>query len=137
MAQIFAYLGFNGACREAMNFYKDCLGGELEIKTVAESPMADQCPEAIHGHILHSALTKGDLILMGTDMVAPGGFIKGNNFALSLSCNSEEEINTFFSKLSEGGLVLDPLKVQFWGAIFGCVEDKFGFRWMLNYEIKA
>jgi len=56
MAQINAYLGFNGFCREAMNYYKDCLGGQLEIKTVAESPMSGQCPEAIHGQILHSSL---------------------------------------------------------------------------------
>ena len=136
MAQINAYLGFNGACREAMNFYKDCLGGELTFTTVGESPMAGQCPEAMHGDILHSALTNGGLILMGTDMVAPGGYIKGNNFGLALSCDSEKDINALFSCLSAGGSVIDPLKTQFWGAIFGCVEDKYGNRWMLNYDIK-
>ena len=71
---------------------------------------------------------------MGSDMVGPDGFTQGTNIALSLNCSSEEEINTFFSKLSEGGKVIDPLKLQFWGALFGVFNDKFGIRWMLNYD---
>jgi len=71
---------------------------------------------------------------MATDCVAPGGFQHGNNVALSLNCSSEEEINTFYSKLSEGGKIIDSLKQQFWGAIFGVFDDKFGIRWMLNYD---
>jgi PhnB protein len=30
--------------------------------------------------------------------------------------------------------VIDPLKTQFWGGMFGLVEDKFGVRWMFNYD---
>jgi hypothetical protein len=37
--QINPYLKFNGNCREAMTFYKNCLGGELTLNTVAGSPM--------------------------------------------------------------------------------------------------
>jgi PhnB protein len=44
MTQINSYLTFNGNCREAMNFYKDCLGGELNLQTIAESPLADKMP---------------------------------------------------------------------------------------------
>ncbi|MEO8413451.1 MAG: VOC family protein [Ginsengibacter sp.] len=134
MTQINAYIGFNGACREAMNFYKECLGGDLFIQTVGESPAAAQFPPGMTDRVLHSTLTKGPLLLMGTDCSTPGGYVKGNNVALSLSCSSEEEIRTFFSKLSEGGAILDPLKDQFWGAIFGVVTDKFGIGWMLNYD---
>lgn len=134
MTQINAYIGFNGICREAMNFYKECLGGELTFQTFGESPMESQCPEGMKGQILHSSLTKGALLLMGSDMTSPEGFIKGNNVALSLNCSSEEEINTFFSKLSAGGQIIDPLKVQFWGATFGVFTDKFGIRWMLNFD---
>lgn len=134
MTQVNAYVGFNGECREAMNFYKECLGGELMLQTVEGTPMEGNCPPAMKNQVLHSSLTKGPLLIMGTDMTRPDGFIKGNNFALSLSCSSEEEINTFFSKLSEGGKILEPLKDQFWGAIFGAFTDKFGIGWMLNYE---
>jgi PhnB protein len=134
MTAIYSYIGFTGACREAMNFYKDCLGGDLVIQTIGESPMADKFPSEMKDKVLHSSLTKGSLLLMGSDMNGPEQYSKGNNIGLSLNCSSEEEINTFFSKLSEGGKVMDPLKDQFWGAVFGAVRDKYGIGWMLNYD---
>ncbi len=134
MTQINAYIGFNGKCHEAMTFYKECIGGELSFMPVKGSPMEAQFPAGMQDQILHSTLTKNSLVLMGSDMTAPDGFIKGNNMALSVNCSSDEEINTLFSKLGDGGKILDPLKVQFWGAMFGVVEDKFGIRWMFNYD---
>lgn len=135
MTQIYAYIGFNGQCREAMGFYKECLGGDLTFLTFGEGPMAGQCPAGMEGQIMHSSLTKGPLLLMATDMTIPNeGFLKGNHMALSLNCSSEEEINHFFSSLSAGGQVVDSLGVKFWGAIFGVLTDKFGIRWMLNYD---
>ena len=135
MTQINAYIGFNGKCREAMTFYKECLGGELTLQTVEGSPIEAQCPAAMKGQILHSSLIKNGLLLMGTDMVGPDGYTKGNNIALSVNCSSEEEINEFFSRLSAGGKIIDPLKVQFWGALFGVLTDKFGINWMFNSEL--
>ncbi len=134
MAQINAYIGFNGACREAMTFYKECLNAELDLQTIEGSPIESQCPPAIKHQIMHATLTKGSLLLMGTDMNAPGGYVRGNNVALSLNCSSEDEINTFFNSLSAGGNIIDPLGVKFWGAIFGVLDDKFGIRWMLHYD---
>ncbi len=134
MTQIHAYLNFNGDCREAMTFYKDCIGGELSLQTVEGSPIEAQSPAAMKNQILHASLIKDGLILLGSDMTGPGGFTKGNNIALSVNCSSDEEINTFFSKLSEGGKIIDPLKLQFWGAMFGVVTDKFGISWMFIYN---
>jgi PhnB protein len=134
MTQIHAYINFSGNCREAMTFYKECLEGELTLQTIGDSPVEVQCPAGMKDQILHSGFTKGGLLLMGSDMAGPEGITKGNNIALSLNCSSEEEINTFFSRLSEGGKIIDPLKVQFWGAWFGVLNDKFGIRWMLNYD---
>lgn len=136
MTQISAYVGLNGKCREAMTFYQECLGGELTMQTVAETPIAAQCPAGMHHQIMHSTLAKDGYVLMGSDMVSPQGFIQGNNVALSVNCSSEEEINTFFSKLAEGGKIIDELKTQFWGGVFGVLIDKFGINWMFNYEKK-
>jgi PhnB protein len=134
MTQINAYLNFNGNCREAMGFYQECLGGELNLQAVEGTPMESQCPAALKHHILHSSLTKNGLLLMGSDMTGPEGYIKGNTMSLSLNCSSEEEINTFFTNLSAGGQVIHPLVEQFWGAIFGVLTDKYGVRWMFNYD---
>ena len=135
MTQINPYISFHGKCREAMTFYKECLGGELMFQTVGDTPMGAQCSEDEKEQIMHASLTKDGILLMATDMIAPGQeFIKGTDIALSLSCSSEEEINDFFSKLSAGGEIVDPLKTQFWGALFGVLSDKFGIKWMLNYD---
>ena len=71
---------------------------------------------------------------MGSDMVGPDGYIIGFSIALSLNCSSEDEISRFYTNLSEGGKIIDPLKVQFWGAMFGVISDKYGIRWMLMYD---
>ncbi|HZY35146.1 MAG TPA: VOC family protein [Mucilaginibacter sp.] len=134
MTQINAYIGFNGDCRKAMEFYRDCIGGELSVQTMAESPMAGECAPGMKNSIVHAALIKGPLTLMGTDMIGPDGYIRGNNVALCLNCRSEEEINSFYLKLSAGGKILQPLDRSFWGDLFSCFTDKFGITWMLNYH---
>ena len=134
MTQINAYLNFNGNCREAMEFYKDCLGAELTLQTVEGSPAETQCPPAMKDQILHSTLQKDALILMGSDMSGAEGIIPGTNIALCINCSSEAEINGFYNKLSSGGQVIHALRTEFWGAIFGVFVDQFGIRWMLNYD---
>jgi PhnB protein len=39
MNAINPFIGFNGRCREAMTFYRQCLGGEFQMQEVAGSPM--------------------------------------------------------------------------------------------------
>jgi PhnB protein len=134
MAQINSYLTFSGNCREAMQFYKDCLGGELVLQTVGESPLADKMPQQMRDCILHSTLTKGSLIIMGSDMVPQSGLIKGNAVSLSLTCDSEEEIKTSYQNLCTGGTADHALEDSFWGALFGDLTDKYGNHWLLSYN---
>ncbi len=134
MTQINSYLTFNGNCREAMRFYKDCLGGELNLQTIGESPMADKMPAQMKECILHATLIKDGLVLMGSDMVSDQGMIKGNAVSMALICSSEEEIKNFYQKLSDGGIASHPLENTFWGALFGDLIDKYGNHWLLNYE---
>lgn len=129
-----AYISYNGNCRQVMEFYKSCLGGELVLNTIGESPIAGQCPTAIHGQILHAMLTAGPMVLMGSDMQGKEPFVKGNDVALSVSCGSEEELHSLFNSLSAGGNVIEGPTVMFWGALFTAFTDKFGTRWMLNYD---
>ena len=133
MTQLFPYLRFNGNCREAMTFYQTCLGGELSLQTVAESPIAAQLPPEAGSNIMHATLTKGSLVLAGSDMAPAEGVKRGNHMVLTLNCSSAEEINTLFEKLSAGGQVSMPLSTEFWGDTFGMLTDKFGNEWMLNY----
>jgi PhnB protein len=133
MSNISAYLTFNGNCREAMTFYQECLGGELNLHTIGESPMCEQMPQQMKENILHSALINGNILIMASDMVSDQGLVKGNSVSLMLNCNSEEEIKTCYEKLSAGGNATHPLENTFWGALFGDLTDKFGNHWLLNF----
>jgi len=133
MTQLNPYLNFNGQCREAMTFYKECLGGELIMQKIAESPMAAQMPSAMGGQILHSMLTNNGIILMGSDMIG-NKLEKGNAIALCLNCDSDEEMHVLFDKLSAGGHIKHPLHQSFWGATYGELTDKFGLSWMFSHS---
>lgn len=134
MTQIHAYLNFNGNCREAMTFYRDCLGGDLHLMAIKDTPAVAQCPAGMEDQIMHSQLAGEGFTLMGSDMLSGGTYQPGNNFSLTMNCHSEEQIRSLFDILAQDGEVAEPLKQQFWGALFATVTDKFGTRWMLNYE---
>jgi len=131
MSQINAYLTFDGRTREAMTFYKDCLGGELSLLAVKDSPMAGQWPDEVQEKILHASLVKGPLTLLASDMKGAEKLVRGNTISLALSCSSEEEISACFEKLSAGGKVSHPLHKFFDGTI-GALTDKFGMNWVLK-----
>ena len=137
MTQINSYLTFNGNCREAMTFYKKCLGGKLTLQTIGESPLADKMPAEMKKCILHSTLTKDSLVIMATDMVAEKGLLKGNSVSLLLNCSSEKEIRTYYKNLSAGGDATHPLHESFWGALFGDLTDKYGNNWLLHFDKKS
>jgi PhnB protein len=132
MSKITPYLFFDGKCREAMNFYHDCLGGELKMQTIGESPAAASQPPEAEWRIMHATLDKGDLALMASDMMFDG-LTHGNSLHLTLVCDTLEEITSYFTALSRGGKIISPLKTEFWGGTFGQLEDKYGFQWMLNF----
>ena len=135
MAQIRPYITFNGNCREAMTFYKESLDAELSMQTVGESGVANHMPAEAQSNIVHARLVKnGTALLLGSDMVGPEGFVKGNTITLFLECVSEEEIHTLFTKLSSGGNVTYPVSTEFWGGLYGTLTDKFGINWMLSYD---
>lgn len=134
MAQINSYLTFNGNCREAMNFYASCLGGELNMQTIGESPLSGKMPAQMKDCILHATLTNGSMVLMGSDMVGEKGLQKGNHVSMAINCCSEEEIKNLYEKLSAGGQKEHALEETFWGATFGDLTDKYGKHWLLNFD---
>jgi len=132
MSTIHSYLTFNGNCREAMAFYRECLGGELVFQTIGESPLSERMPKKAKDMILQATLTNGKLVLVGSDMVPETGLIKGNAVGLLLNAESEEELQKWYKNLSTGGLVTHPLQKNFSGALFGGLTDKFGNNWLFN-----
>lgn len=136
MIQLNPYVRFNDAkCKEAMNFYQSCLGGELNLQTVGESPMAKQMDADKQGYIMHATLKGDGFELFGSDMMRDKATV-GDNVSLSLNLTDKKRADEIFAKLSAGGEVFMPLEKVFWGDIFGVVTDKYGFEWMVNCSDK-
>jgi len=134
MKEINAYLTFNGNCAEVMNFYRDCLGGELFLQTVKESPMAIDWPAQMQDHILHASLTNGSMVLLGSDMGGTDGkLVKGNTISLSLNCSTEAELQKSYEQLSKGGKATRSLH-EFFGGTIGTATDKFGIEWIFYHN---
>lgn len=131
MVQLNPYLRFNGNCREAMTFYQSCLGGELTIQTVGESPAAGQMPPSMKDSVIHSVLAKDGFALMASDMTGPEGINNGDSITLAIMGSSKAEIEPIFAKLSAGANVLHPLFEEYFGT-FGDLVDKFGIGWMFQ-----
>ncbi len=144
MAKINPYLNFNGNTEEAFNFYKSVFGSEFAVlmrfgdtSGCGDLPEGKQISEADKEKIMHIALPIGnDNVLMATDALDSMGqkLIEGNNFSLSIPAENKEKAERLFNGLSEGGKVVMPLADAFWGAYFGMLQDKFGIRWMVNYD---
>ncbi len=131
MKTINSYLTFDGNCREAMTFYANALGAELQMMTFADMP---DSPKDSANRIMHARVSKGAAVLMASDTMPGMPFEQGNSFSVSIGCDSVEEEDRFFTALSEGGSVTMPLQDTFWGAHFGMLTDKFGIQWMFDFE---
>ena len=136
---IVAYLTFNGNTEEAFEFYKSILGGEFtNLQRFGDSDSGKPLSEADKNKIQHITLDTPHGSLMGNDhMMFMGPHTAGNNFSISLYPDSEEEARTLFEALSKGGMVALPYEKVFWGGYYGMLIDKFGIKWMVNYQAKG
>jgi PhnB protein len=137
MATLTPYLLFDGNCKQAMEFYKTCLGGELTLTTVGDSAMRDQMSAEMHSKVLNARLKSQSADVSASDWLAPNETpIRGNMVCLYLSGGPYGEIKGLFDKLSEGADVTDPLHEMPFGT-YGALNDKFGVRWMFHTDSES
>ena len=124
------YISLDGTAREAMEFYQDVFGGELKINTFGEFGQADT---PIADKVMHAQLeTTNGYTLMASDLPPGMEFTPGGTITISLSGDDEDDLRSYWEKLSAGGTVTMPLEKQMWGDIFGQCVDRFGIAWMVN-----
>ncbi len=124
------YISYPGTARQAIEFYRDVFGGELELSTYGESGMAEG-PDG--DKLMHGRLeTPAGYTLMASDTPPGMETTAGTNMSISLSGDDVEELRGYFQKLSDGGTVTMPLEKQVWGDEFGMCVDRYGTPWMVN-----
>ena len=128
------YLLLDGTCKQAMEFYRSCFGGQLTMTTVGESPMKNFFPEGAHQRIINAKLVSENINISASDWMRPAETpIQGNTVCLYLSGGSYDQLKKLFEKLSAGANVTDPLKEEPFG-MYGALNDKFGIRWMFHTD---
>jgi PhnB protein len=117
-----------------LTFYHKCLHADLHMMPFSEMP-AGQMPPGSKDRVMHARLQKGTVTLMASDAMPGHPFKQGNNFSISINCESKNEVDELSNALKEGGQVTMANQDMFWGAYFGMVTDKFGVSWMFNCEL--
>jgi PhnB protein len=134
MVNVSTYLLLDGTCKQAMQFYHSCFGGELTLSPVKETPMKAMFPPEMHERIIHASLKAPGISLFASDWMLPSEQpVRGNTVCLYISGGTAEETERTFAKLSDGAAITDPLTRQPFG-VYGALNDKFGIRWMFHAE---
>jgi PhnB protein len=124
------YISFTDNARQALEFYRDVFGGELNLSTFGEFGDKD-APGA--DNIMHGQLeTEKGFTLMGADTPPGMEHNPGNTMTVSLSGDDGDDLRGYWEKLADGGTVTMPLEKQMWGDEFGMLVDRFGIPWMVN-----
>jgi predicted 3-demethylubiquinone-9 3-methyltransferase (glyoxalase superfamily) len=115
MQKITTFLTFDGRAEEAVDFYVSIFEGS---KIVSTSRYGDAGPGA------PGTLMSASFELAGQPFIALNGgpsFTFSQGISLFVSCESQEEVDRFWDKLSEGG-EKGPC---------GWLTDKFGMSWQV------
>ncbi|MBW3069763.1 MULTISPECIES: VOC family protein [unclassified Actinomyces] len=131
-ADLSAYISFAGQARQALTYYREALGGELDIETFA----AWEVP-AEPGHeqdVLYGVLRTSDgFVLRATDRPLSEAPVQvGSAVALCLNGQERERLIACWKGLSRNAQVAEPLEETPWGDLNGVLVDPFGLRWIFN-----
>ena len=128
--KITTFLMFEGNAEEAMNFYVSLFN---DSRIVSINRYASGEP-GIEGSVKHAVFSLSGQQYMAIDSAVKHGFTFTPSMSLFVDCDSDQEIDTLFEKLTGGGNVLMPLNAYPGLKKFGWLSDRFGLSWQLNLK---
>lgn len=143
------HLNFRGDARAALGFYQSVFGGELTIATYGDFGMPKDAPGA-DGVVFGQVEAPGGFRVMAYDIpgssaasAGPAGStrrengltITGQSFFVAVRGETLEEVQAYWSALSEGATIVEPLAASAWSPGFGMLTDGFGVTWILDVAV--
>jgi PhnB protein len=133
MLQSTPFLLFDGNCAEAMTFYHHCLGGEVKLTRLRDTPMKDMFPPEKHDRIINAHLKSSNIDISATDWMASPDFdpVPGNTFAIFIQGDDYVEMKYVFDRLKDGtnNTRLQELHEMPMG-MYGQFYDRYGIQWI-------
>lgn len=120
-----------GKAEEAINFYTS-LFKDSEVKNIEYFKAGE--PGGKEGYVKLATFTLAGQEYIANDGPGDHKFSFTPAVSIFVQCESEEEINTLFQKLSEGGSALMPLGDYGFSKKFGWLADKYGLSWQLTLK---
>jgi PhnB protein len=125
------YLHFPGTAGEALTFYAQVFGGSARLHTFADFGRTD----GPAGAIAHGYLEDSPVLLFAADAAGDEPPLRCEGLMLSLLGTADAStLKGWFSRLSQGGRVVDDLQARSWGASDGQVVDRYGLHWLIGFE---
>lgn len=131
---------FDGNAEEALEYYRDALGGELVVLRYEGSPAESHVSPDLKSKVMHGRLQSALGTVMASDGPCPerkNDPTEGSNVSIALHPESAAQAESVFNKLAAGGTVRMPLDKTFFAERFGMLVDRFGVAWMVNYAPDA
>jgi PhnB protein len=131
------YIHFNGNAEEALEHYRDALGGDLQIMRFAGSPAESCAPDGWGQKVLHGALQTNVGLILAGDASKEQVKNPGDNIEIAVQVENEVDAERIFAKLGQDGSVTMPLAETFFSPKFGMLVDKFGIKWIVVTAVAA
>lgn len=126
---VIPYLFYPDA-EDAANYYTSVLGGYVRY-TMRGKDMPN-CPKGEEERIVHMEYAiHHNLIYLADHDTKEDARVQ-----LHLAYQNKGEMERAFHKMAEDGTIIQPLQTEFWGAVFGVIQDPYGVTWQFHYRPK-
>ena len=129
------HLNFRGDARDALGFYQTVFGGDLMAITYADAQAVTNPAEA--DQIIWGQVASPDgFHVMAYDVPSARDWHAGRApFFVSVRGDDAEALTGYWTKLTKGGTVLQPLGPAGFSPLYGMVEDAFGVTWVVDLQL--
>lgn len=129
MEKVTPFLMFQeGKAEEAMNFYTSLIEDSAISNLIRYGPNEG----GDEGTVMQATFTVKGQEFMCIDSNIKHEFSFTPSFSLYVTCSTEEEIDSLYQKLNEGGQALMPIGDYGFSKKFGWLNDRYGVSWQLN-----
>jgi len=133
------YLLLNGNAKEAVTFYADTFGAEVEsMELLKDWPheFENGIPEGYEENVMHAHINIGTSQLMLADALPGQDFTAGSTITIMIDLQEVEDAKKLFEKLSVGGEIDTPLSATSYSPAYAQLTDQFGITWQIVTAFK-